>query len=108
MIGYPPPGLLAAAVRDAQRRTQLAQGDGVSFQTKRAMLENGVIPVDQPAAPAPAAPAYGGPSPSADLQARVRAAQAARAAAALQRLLAERAALAAPDEDRPLRGGRFR
>lgn len=69
----------------------LGGGDGISFQTKRALLENAVLEPERPAiAAAPAPQAVGGPSPSAELLERVRANDEARAQESLRRIMEKR------------------
>jgi hypothetical protein len=71
-------------------RAVFAPGDGVSIQTKRALVEHGVLPAPEPIA-APAAPmGVGGPAPSPELLDRVRKAQEARSAESFKRLMEQR------------------
>jgi hypothetical protein len=101
-----------------------SRGDGVSYQTKRALIEAGEGPPGIPApgapvqgvtAPAPITPAaipapvpIGGPSPSQELLERVRSQGAARGQENLRRILEQRAReVPKPEEPAPPAGGLY-
>ena len=84
--------------------------DGVSFQTKRGLMENGLlVPTTAPTVEQVTETGVGGPSPSHELLDRVRQQQELRAQQSLQAIMEKRRrALQPPLEDRPLTGGSFR
>lgn len=88
----------------------LGTSDGISFQTKRALMENGLlVPTPAPTVEQVTEPVVGGPSPSSELLERVRQQQELRAQQSLQAIMEKRRrALQPPLEDRPLTGGNFR
>lgn len=74
----------------AAKTLGLSGSDGVSFRTKRALLEHGEIAPDKKADDEPASEGKGGPGPSQELRDRVERARKARSEESFRRAMERR------------------